>query len=180
MDLIYATIVNEWQEALKNKKHPFRYFTLATVGFNSTPRLRTVVLRAIDKDLNMMIYTDRRSKKVTHITENTKVSMLFFNVEKQLQVTVKGRASLIKDPMVIKRMWESLPQASKSEYTAEQMPGTEISDPSVIEYLKHDHFFGAVQLYPERIEYLRLGSPRHVRVEFRKNNGSWEGTYIVP
>jgi len=34
--------------ALKNKKHPFRYFTMTTIGEDGSPHSRTVVLRGFN------------------------------------------------------------------------------------------------------------------------------------
>ena len=55
-DIIFSSIVVDLKSAIEIKKHPFRYFTLATSDFSSIPRLRTVVLRDVDDELNMMIY----------------------------------------------------------------------------------------------------------------------------
>lgn len=45
-------------------------------------RLRTTVIRNVSKDLIFTSYTDKRSKKVSHIKENNKVSVFFYHAEK--------------------------------------------------------------------------------------------------
>ena len=57
--------------ALKHKKHPFRFFTLATQTQNGKINLRTVVLRDFDPEqMTFTIFTDARSKKVKELNEN--------------------------------------------------------------------------------------------------------------
>ena len=51
--------------ALKNKKHPFRYFTMTTIGEDGSPHSRTVVLSGFNPEkFTLTIYTDSRSNKV--------------------------------------------------------------------------------------------------------------------
>ncbi|MDX1767535.1 MAG: pyridoxamine 5'-phosphate oxidase, partial [Arenibacter troitsensis] len=54
-------IREELQKVPKEKDHPFRFFTLATVGLDQVARLRTVVLRDVSDSLKLTFYTDRRS-----------------------------------------------------------------------------------------------------------------------
>ena len=57
--------------ALNHKKHPFRYFTLASISENGTPNLRTVVLREFNANkFQLSIFTDARSKKVEELKLN--------------------------------------------------------------------------------------------------------------
>ncbi|MFD0861253.1 pyridoxamine 5'-phosphate oxidase family protein [Sungkyunkwania multivorans] len=181
MDVIFASIIKDLKIALKDKSHPYRYFTLATVGFNNTPRLRTVVLRDMDEDMNMFIYTDRRSKKITHITENNKVSLLFFNPEKSLQVSVKATAHLVRDDQELSLLWKKIPKKARKDYTTSVSPGQEIKNPDEVDYLDTISYFSVIKIRPEKIEYLHLKNPNHIRVEFRKtDDNTWKGNYIAP
>ncbi|WP_378176881.1 pyridoxamine 5'-phosphate oxidase family protein [Aquimarina sp. SS2-1] len=179
-DIIFSSIVVDLKAAIENKTHPFRYFTLATSDFNNIPRQRTVVLRNVDDELNMMIYTDERSKKIANIQANNRVSLLFYDQARLLQITVKAKAEIITNEKVIQQIWKQIPEKAKKDYTTELSPGREIKNPEEIDYLEGKHFFSAIKIIPARIEYLRLKRPSHIRVVFKKDNGSWKGTYIVP
>ena len=74
-EVFFQELKEELQKSLVQKKHPFRYFTLATLGLEKIPRLRTVVLRKITEELMLTFYTDKRSKKIMHLKENNKVSL---------------------------------------------------------------------------------------------------------
>ncbi len=179
-DPIYSSIVKSLQEALKTKEHPFNYFSLATVGLSKTPRLRTILLRSVDADLNITFYTDSRSKKVTHIRENSNVSLLFFHPEKLMQFYIKGHASIVTDKKILQSLWNEIPAKSKKDYITELGPGTVINKNSKIDYLDNENYFCAIKIITDKIEYLELKQPNHVRVEYRKEADDWKHTYLIP
>lgn len=178
--MIFSSIVVDLKNALENNKHPFRYFTLATTDINSTPRLRTVVLRKVDEHLNLTTYTDRRSKKITHIQKQDRVSLLFYDPERLLQITVNAKANIITDDYILKTIWDQIPIVSKKSYTTELAPGKEINTPDEIDYLENVHFFSAIKIIPDQIEYLRLKRSNHIRVLFKKANNDWKGSFLTP
>ncbi|GAA4277817.1 pyridoxamine 5'-phosphate oxidase family protein [Aquimarina mytili] len=179
-NIIFSSICNDLKNASKTAGHPFRYFTLATSDINGAPRLRTVVLRDIDDQLNLIVYTDQRSKKITHINEQNKVSLLFMDSKRLIQLSIRARAEIIKDNSTLKKIWDQIPQKSKRDYTTELAPGKEIKDPDEIDFLEDKHFFSAIKIIPRRIEFLRLQRPNHIRVLFKREDDRWNGTYLVP
>ncbi|MCF8716411.1 pyridoxamine 5'-phosphate oxidase family protein [Joostella atrarenae] len=166
--------------AAKDAKHPFRYFTMATIGINKSPRLRTVVLREVKEDLTLKIFTDKRSKKVTHIKENNNVCLLFFDHNKMLQLKVDGKAYLEQDEKTIEEIWKQIRIGSKKDYLTTQEPGAKIKDPEMIEYLDTSNHFAIVHIIPSKIEYLELKKEKHIRALFSKEENTWEGSFIVP
>ncbi len=179
-DIIFSTIIRDLKAASKTKDHAFRYFTLATSNINGHPRLRTVVLREVDDQLNCMIYTDKRSKKINHISEQDIVSLLFFDPERFIQVVISARAMIITDDQTLRTIWKHIPQKSRKDYTTQLAPGKKVKNPTAVDYLEGKHFFSAIRLVPDKIEYLRLKRPNHLRVLFTKEHNDWNGTFLVP
>ncbi len=179
-EIIFSTIINDLKKATKTTGHPFRYFTLGTSSINGTPRLRTVVLRDIDEQLNLTLYTDKRSKKITHINEHNTVSLLFLDADRLIQLSIRAKAEIITDDSTLKKIWEQVPQKSRKDYTTQLAPGEEIKNPEQVDFLEEKHFFTAVKLIPDKIEYLRLKRPAHIRVLFEKEKNEWEGSFLVP
>jgi len=179
-DIIFSSVIVDLKTAVKNNKHPFRYFTLATSNGNNATRLRTVVLRDVDTDFNLMIYTDERSKKIKNIQENNQISLLFYDQQRLLQVSITARAEIITDYKTLQEIWKQIPEKSKKDYTTELAPGTVIPDASEVDYLQEKNFFSVIKIIPNQVEYLRLKRPYHIRAVFKKENNSWKGTYIVP
>lgn len=171
---------NELQKSLVKKGHPFRYFTLATVGLDKMARLRTVVLRKITPDLNLIFYTDHRSKKITHITENSTVSLLFYHPKLMLQLKVEGKAKIVRDKEVLKTYWNGIQPNSRKDYITQQPPGSALQSPDAVEYLDEENHFCIIEIEPFKIEYLKLKRPNHLRVRFSKDDDRWDGEFLVP
>lgn len=180
MQTILSSIITDLKTALEKKEHPFRYFTLASSSINGTPRLRTVVLRTIDEDLNISIYTDSRSKKITHITAQNNVSMLFFDPQKMVQISIRAKAKIITDPSFIKPIWDQVPQHSRKDYSSLLPPGTAIENPEKIDVSEEKHFFCVLKMIPNRIEHVQLGRVYHTRSLFKKENNQWKGSFLTP
>ena len=171
----------EMQAGTREVTHPFRYATLATLGLEQLPRLRTIVLREFDPEtLRITFYTDLRSKKVLHIKENNKVSLLCFHPGLNLQLRFEGLAVRERDEGELARYRERVPEPTRIEYRSAQTPGSVISGPERIDYLDRDDYFAVIHIHPFKIEYLRLNRPRHERIRFSKRKEGWKGEFLVP
>jgi pyridoxine/pyridoxamine 5'-phosphate oxidase len=161
------------------KRHPFRYFVLAT-NENGTPRQRTVVLRKTLQDLSLVIYTDQRTPKIKDIQKNSEFSALFYDPKKQVQLRISGKAELITDTEQIAAYWHTIQAASRKDYTTKTAPGTPTINPEDIEYTSEENYFCPLRLVPDKIEYLRLQRPNHLRILFSKINDEWCSEFLVP
>ena len=179
-DKYFDQLKSELHKGAEEKDHPFRYFTLATAGVDNLVRQRIVVLRKVSEDLKLTFFTDYRSKKIMHIHENNRVSLLFYNADELLQVRVEGLASIDKDEKAIKSYWGNVREASRKAYTASIAPGTVIESVELLEYLNENNYFCAVDITPYRIEYLKLKEPHHIRVNYDQKEGFWDGQYLAP
>lgn len=171
----------ELKEGVKNPQHPFHYFTLATTGINRVPRLRTVVLRDFSKDMIFTLYTDKRSRKVTHIKENNRVCLLFYNPETWLQIKIDGVAYMETDMTLLDALWNKMDETSRQDYLTLQDPGERISHLEQIEYLNTSKNFSVMHIEAYKLEYLQLDRPNHIRVQFHLNEqGTWDSTFLIP
>lgn len=161
------------------KRHPFRYFALAT-NENNKPRQRMVVLRKTLSDLSLVIYTDKRTQKIKDIQNNSEFSALFYDPKKLLQIRVKGKAELLTDIEQIATYWHTIQQSSRKDYTTNIVPGTPIKNPDAVEYNLNENYFCPVKLIPSKIEYLRLKRPNHLRILFSKTDKDWSSEFLVP
>lgn len=179
-DTFFQELQDELQKGTSKKGHPFRYATLATVGLGTAARLRTIVLRRITDDFQLVFYTDRRSKKIVHIKENNTVSLLFYHPKKLLQLKIEGRASIVSDADELKRYWSGVQPESRKDYTTVSAPGSPISNPDNVEYLEEKNYFCIVEIKPFKIEYLKLKRPNHLRILFTEEDEEWNGQFLVP
>ncbi|MCM4169954.1 pyridoxamine 5'-phosphate oxidase [Arenibacter sp. TNZ] len=173
-------IREELQKGPTEKDHPFKFFTFSTVGLDQVARLRTVVLREVSKDLKLTFYTDKRSKKITHIKENKKVSLLLYHPSKLIQIKIEGTAAFKDDNDTKEKYWSKLDTLAKKQYTTTRSPGSNLINPQNLEYLSEENHFCLVEITPYKIEYLKLSQPNHIRVRFSKVGNLWESEYLVP
>ena len=179
-DSYLKEIRQELANGAEQKEHPFHYFTLGTVGLERLSRLRTVVLRGVENDNSLVFYTDARSKKTLHMVENNKVGLLFFHPEKLLQVRIEGLAFIHKDEQTLENHWDKIHEKARREYSTAAAPGTSLEHPDQLEYLNEENHFCIISVDPYRIEYLKLQSPNHLRVQYSLEEGLWTSEYLVP
>jgi len=170
----------ELQKGATQKDHPYRYFTLATVGLDQVARLRTVVLRKLSDDLRLTFFTDSRSKKMIHLQENKKVGLLFYNGQNLMQIRIEGMAKVIHDNEMKEKYWSGIEESARKEYKTSAAPGTSLASPERIDYLDDEDHFCIIEITPFKIEYLQLKKPNHIRVRYSWERDRWEGEYIVP
>ena len=178
---IWNSVKTELQKGVEETSHPFRFATLATLGLERLPRLRTIKIREFDPEsLQMTFYTDSRSKKILHIKENNKVSLLLYHPDKLMQLRIEGLAIRERDEEVLQAHWSRVEGGSQKDFTTTSAPGTEILNPEKVEYIDRDDFFSVVYILPFKVEYLQLKRPHHIRVRFSKREGDWKSDYLVP
>lgn len=176
---IWQTLIHEVQRGTLDSKHPFRYLTVATAG-NQFPQVRTVVLRQLTTDLELVVYTDLRSSKVQELLAVPRVSLLFYHPKKQVQVRVKALATIHVEDELAQVNWKLIPERSRSAYQSKLGPGTRIATPSDGWEFSPDHSnFAVLKFSPLSMEVLQLARKGHLRVQFDLASG-WQGTWLVP
>ncbi len=177
----WTEICDEIAAGTRLPDHPFRYATLATVGLEKVPRLRTIVVREFDPEqMWLTFFTDSRSKKMLHIKENNMVSLLYYHPAKLLQLRIEGIAYKEMDDSLLSDYWDGIRESSRKDYTTEERPGAEIKGPDQVDYMEGSENFAVVRIQPFRIEYLQLRRPNHIRVRFSRTGDTWSGDFLVP
>ena len=179
-DKTFEKIKQELKKGAYKKGHYFKYFTLATLGVDKFARLRLVALRNFSDDLKLTFFTDKRSKKVLHIKENNRVSMLFYHHKKLIQLRIEGIARISTDQFQIQKSWEKIGTEDRKDYITAEAPGTAIRDPTSLEYLKEGDYFSIVEVDPFRIEYLKLKRSGHTKIKYYLSETGWKSEYLVP
>jgi len=83
-----------FEQACASDVHEPNAFSLATVGGDGQPSLRTVLLKYFDHK-GLVFFTNYESNKATEIAGNEQVCMLFPWLTMQRQVIIKGRATKV-------------------------------------------------------------------------------------
>ncbi len=180
-DNIFEKITQELKKGAFEEGHYFKYFALATIGVDKFARLRLVALRHVSDDLKLTFFTDKRSKKMLHIKENNRVSLLFYHHKKLIQLRIEGIAWINTDQFHIQKSWEQVGVEDRKDYITKEAPGSPLENPDSLEYLKEGDYFSIVEIKPFRIEYLELKKNRHTKMRYSKEGSSgWTSEYLVP
>lgn len=154
--------------------HAFRLATLASKG--DFVGLRTVLVRHIGSDLDIMVYTDTRSKKVEELKANAEASLLFYDKASKLQVLIEAKAHIIAEGELYQEHQKKALR-NPMDYASLLAPGSKI-DIKDYETSTETHFT-LLHFLPVSIQALKLGIHKHKRAKWFKKD-EWAGTWMVP
>lgn len=118
------------QQAITDRVCGWRLPVLGTYSVAGV-RQRVLVLRDVDAEKQqLMFHTDRRSPKFTQLQEDSRVSLLFYDHTRAIQIQARGIASLHTNDQIAERLWTSAAPESLRGYLAPLAPGTAVAAPS--------------------------------------------------
>tara|TARA_B100000131_G_C18121803_1_gene613190 strand:- start:1517 stop:2122 length:606 start_codon:yes stop_codon:yes gene_type:complete len=176
---------DQLKKSLKNAKHPYHSFCFSTINLES-PSVRTVILRNF-RDRFLFFNSDIRSSKVQDIYNNSKVSALFYDKNRRIQLRIIGKANIDYKNDASKKVWENVDLQSRKCYMGPFTPGEEMKNwvPNLpLNYIEMDpsrqdsesgyENFCSISIQIDSIEILELHYDGHVRfmVEYEKNKKS--------
>ncbi|MEM1377278.1 MAG: pyridoxamine 5'-phosphate oxidase family protein [Pseudomonadota bacterium] len=162
-----------------DRRAPERHPTLATIGIDHTPKVRTVVLRAADRaSATLDIHTDLRSSKIAEIEANPSCGLHIWNPKQKLQMRLAAEANILTGEAV-GTFWDRVPDGSRRAYGGDPAPGSPIASPE--EFVPSAEFdrFAVLRLQLLEIETLCLAPDRHYRAVFRRGQ-DWAGQWLAP
>ena len=178
----FQIIKSEWKNinlGIQKAKHDYHSFVFSTVLKNS-PNSRTVILRDFDENKPAIwFHSDRRSKKILHLEENEKVSALFYDKFRKVQLRINGIADIEEDIEHNKRIWDSMRPEGKLCYMGPYAPSQKINqfEPNTLKKSAHDldkkdeHLglsrFCRIRIKIKKLDWLKLDYKGHQRLEFK-------------
>lgn len=179
-------VFDELKKAPSHKNHPLRLFTFCTIDSEqSAPQNRMVVLRHFNEDHTFEFYTDFRSSKILQLQTNPKISALFWDPDKQVQIRLTGRGEIHHQTERSKRRWRNVSDTAKKDYGTILPPGFPIS--SSEEALEWGHEtasrnFTVIRGVSQKIDILQIGRNTHLSLHFTlsQKDQNWVGEWQVP
>lgn len=156
---------------------------------------RTVVLRVVDRDHGALFFhTDIRSSKVEQIRKDGRVSLLFYDHDRSMQLKIRGVASIHQTDEFAHLLWDAGTPASLKMYSAPLSPGTQCNSfnhnmtESLLGRLPERHEieagrvnFCAIRIVVQSAEWLRLSQSGHLRASFELIEGRLDSAdWIAP
>ena len=180
-----------FKEAKKSEPIPTA-MSLSTVNNNGEPTLRTVLLKLFDKK-GFVFFTNYKSRKADHITDNPNVAVLFNWVALERQVSITGVAEKIKTKESIK-YFMSRPRGSQlGAWVSDQ--SSVLSSRKILELKLEEmkrkfsdgeiplpDFWGGYRIIPKTFEFWQ-GRPNRLHDRFiysKLSNEIWKIDRIAP
>ena len=180
-----------FEEAKKSEPIPTA-MGLSTVNNNGEPTLRTVLLKLFDKK-GFVFFTNYKSRKADHITDNPNVAVIFNWVALERQVSITGFAEKIKTKESIK-YFISRPRGSQlGAWVSDQ--SSVLSSGKILEMKLEEmkskfsdgkiplpDFWGGYRIIPKTFEFWQ-GRPNRLHDLFlysKQSDESWQIDRIAP
>ena len=181
-----------WFEEAKISEPIPTAMSLSTVNNNGEPTLRTVLLKLFDKK-GFVFFTNYKSRKADHITDNPNVAVLFNWVAMERQVSISGVAEKIKTKESIK-YFMSRPRGSQlGAWVSDQ--SSVLSSRKILELKLEEikrkfsdgeiplpDFWGGYRIIPKTFEFWQ-GRPNRLHDRFKyskQSNELWKIDRIAP
>jgi len=172
-------------------RSPFSMIYLATNGIDGAPKLRTVVIRRLDRANGTLGFnTDLRSPKAAELSADQRVSVMAYDSGNGIQLRIDGEAVLHKSGPAHDAAWKASAAQSRICYRHAYAPGTPLRDPELgdptVDMIAPDNDddgienFGAVEIAIHRIDFLDLRSGGHRRAIFDRKGSGWTGRWVAP
>lgn len=181
-----------FEQACAADVHEPNAFSLATVGRDGQPSLRTVLLKYFDQE-GLVFFTNYESNKAMEIAGNNRVAMLFPWLTMQRQVIVKGSATKVSAAESLKYFLKRPKDSQFGAWISRQ--SSVISSRHVLEsklaeikarFSKGDislpPFWGGFRIKPKSFEFWQGGESRiHDRFLYTRDSGAgWRIERLSP
>ena len=167
-------------------------FSLATVGNDMMPSIRTVLLKIFDEK-GFVFFTNYKSNKAKQIEENPKAAALFAWLELERQVKIEGSIEKIPTGDSLKYFlsrpkgsqlgaWVSHQSEIISSRSLLEQKFDEIKRKFVKGEIPFPSFWGGYAIKPTKIEFWQGGQDRlHDRFLYElQKDGSWTISRLAP
>jgi pyridoxamine 5'-phosphate oxidase len=180
-----------FEEAWRTEPSDPNAMTVATVGEDSRPAARTLLLKGWD-ERGFVFYGNLGSRKAREMAANPNVALLFHWKSLQRQIRIEGSVSLVESGVADEYFatrprisqigaWaseQSRPLASRTIFE-DRLSGAEIRFSG--QPVPRPEFWSGWRLKPDYFEFWQGVDYRlHDRLIYRLNNGNWEIGRLYP
>ncbi len=189
LDACFAEAWRLLAEGVERGRSGFHLPALATLDPAGAPRVRTVVLRAVDRGAGTLrFHCDRRSAKADEIARNGACALMAYDGETSVQIRAEGQGSLHTGDALAEAAWAAAQPMSRVCYGTVPGPGIAIPEggayalPDADEALRLGRpHFAAVVVRVASLDFLYLDRRGHRRARWdRAGAAPWTGRWLVP
>ncbi len=177
LDSIRGQVWDTLAQGVADADHPARYPTFATLSDDGWPEARTVVLRTVEPNDSLRIYTDLHSLKIPSLRATPRAALHVWDANQALQIRLQAEVEILNGPAVA-RDWDSVPDHSRQSYGTQPAPGRPIGD--ALAYTKDPDpaTFAVLLCRIQTIDAVHLGVD-HRRAGYSRDD-DWAGQWLSP
>jgi hypothetical protein len=181
---VVASAFRLFARGVADRRSAFRTPSVATVGADGAPRVRTMVLRGFDAQARRLtLHTDRRGEKFGDIMRMPCVAVHVYDARAAIQIRLGATARLHVDDAVARAAWQRGLPASRACYAIEPAPGRSVAAPPAAPVFSEAGFanFAVLAVEFDTLEWLWLHHAGHRRARFEwAADGGCGASWLVP
>ena len=189
-----ASLAEGWtllEQGVHRRSSPFHTPAIGTIGVDGAPTIRTMVLRAVDRERReVRVHSDRRSAKLSEIQYNPRIALHAYDPALKVQLRLRGIARVDEFGPEAGLAWQRSRKMSRACYRAPLSPGTAVLEPDMaaipngaeaVVDAGRDNFC-AIMCTISELEWLYLAATGHRRARFAwSNDGTlMTATWLAP
>ena len=164
---------------------PFRTQSLATIGAEGSPRVRSVIVREVDVDARAIAcHADRGSAKIAELRRDPRAAWCGWDAGEKLQIRVASSVTVHLDDAVADEMWRTQSASNLLVYRVVRPAGATIATPEDAgrQPTADRSRFAVLRASVTAIEWLSLAdAEQHRRGRFTfADRGVAEHHFLVP
>lgn len=183
-----ASLLHAWAmmtRGVKDRRAAFHTPTVATLGADGQPTLRTMVLRACDKSARRLrFHTDIRSRKRDELRADNRIAVHVYDAKAKLQLRFSGRGQLHNKDSVTAEAWAASQPQSRKCYAQPIGSSHAINAPEIAaDDLPPDSAyenFAVLLITVDELEWLYLAARGHRRIVFQWDGTTWQSQWLAP
>lgn len=181
---VVASAFRLFARGVADRRSAFRTPSVATVGADGAPRVRTMVLRGFDAAARRLtLHTDRRGEKIGDIVRMPRVAVHVYDARAAIQIRLGATARLHVDDEVARAAWQRALPASLACYAVDPGPGRSVAAPPAAPVFSEAGFanFAVLAVNFDSLEWLWLHHGGHRRAKFAWTaDGGCGASWLVP
>ena len=184
--LIYLKIIELLKDGAFNRSSGYHTFVFSSLSLKEV-QSRYVVLRDfIEKNHNLIFFTDKRSPKVKSIIKNNRTECLFYDRIEKIQLRIRTKSFILRDNQEIRKYWDKVPLESRKPYSTKLAPSSTLDTENIGSqeaFLSDENVFSnfcVVENYIREVDYLSLISDPHKRLKIIIENNQIKIKELTP
>jgi len=189
LDDVRRDMAGRFSRAAKDRKSPMHVPTVVTSDVDA----RVMVLRAFDNEAwTLRFHTDTRAPKVAVIERDPRMSVLLYDKSAKVQMRVRGTGAVLRESPVTDAAWENSDNFARRCYlgqgpgalsevpTSGLPPEFEGHEPTDDQLIPARPNFAVLLIELMTIDWFYLAHTGHMRAQFERHDGDWQGRWVSP